>query len=102
MTTQKLRLVLCMGRTCNDRGDAEPLYECMVSRLGEPHDFRSKATIRWEVANCLSLCGSGPNLMLFPEFIHYARTNLKKLDAIIDEFEARQQAILDEEHADKN
>lgn len=93
MTEQKLRLVLCMGKNCNARGDAEPLYERLVARLGEPHDFRSKALARWEIANCLNLCGSGPNLMLFPHFIHYDRTTLKKMDRIIDEFIAYDQNL---------
>lgn len=86
MSQEKLRLVLCMGKNCNARGDAEPLYACMVERLGEPHDFRSKATVRWEVANCLNQCSSGPNLMLFPHFIHYAHTTPKNIQRIIDEF----------------
>lgn len=90
---QKTRLVLCMGKTCNANGDAEPLFEAMQARLGEPSDFRCKKTVRWEIANCLSLCGSGPNLMLFPEFKHYARTNPKKIEAIIEAFESLREAV---------
>ena len=86
MGDQKIRLVLCKGKTCNANGDAEPLYARMVEALGEPSDFRCKKHVRWEIANCLSLCGSGPNLMLFPEFKHYDRTNPKKLEKIIQEF----------------
>lgn len=86
MTEKRIRLVLCMGKTCNENGDAKPLYERMVERLGEPATFRSKEQVRWEIATCLSQCGSGPNLILFPEYKHYAHTNLKKIDAIVDEF----------------
>src|SRR5690606_34894341 len=62
MSNAKIRLVICMGRTCNATGQAEPLYAELEKQLGEPSDFRCTKRVRWERANCLSHCGKGPNL----------------------------------------
>ncbi len=97
MSQQKLRLVLCMGKTCNARGDAEPLYTRLVERLGMPHDFRSKALIRWEIANCLNHCSSGPNIIIFPLWEHYAHVTPKKIDGIVDEFIAHSKTYTQED-----
>ncbi|NDJ36466.1 MAG: (2Fe-2S) ferredoxin domain-containing protein [Chloroflexi bacterium] len=61
------RIVLCMGAYCNHGGDAEPLHDIMVEALGQPCPAFMARGDHWEIANCLSMCGAGPNLVIYPE-----------------------------------
>jgi (2Fe-2S) ferredoxin len=81
---RRKRLVLCMGQHCNHNSLAEPLYERLRQELGDPRPaFMSRAPITWETANCLSMCGLGPNLVIYPEKIVYHALDLDTLERII-------------------
>lgn len=83
---RRKRLVLCMGQTCNYNSQAEPLYERLRQALGDPRPaFMSRAPVTWEIANCLSMCGTGPNLIVYPEKAIYHALDLEALEAIIAE-----------------
>lgn len=78
------RLVLCRGQYCNmdRRADkllkiAEPLVESLNEGVYPP-------CIRLETANCLSMCGAGPNAILYPDgliFHHLDEKALRQLFA---------------------
>jgi NADH:ubiquinone oxidoreductase subunit E len=83
---RKKRIVLCMGAYCNRGGQAEPLYNILRQRLGElVPAWGSKKPLRWEIANCLSMCGAGPNLVIYPEDAAVNYLDEKQLAAILDE-----------------
>lgn len=86
MSNAKIRLVICMGRTCNATGQAEPLYAELEKQLGEPSDFRCTKRVRWERANCLSHCGKGPNLAFYPAAEVFHAVDKTQLQAIIAQF----------------
>lgn len=68
------RIVLCMGPYCNASGRAEPLADRLKAELGDPCPaFMAHGADHWEIANCLSMCGGGPNLIVYPagEEYHY-------------------------------
>lgn len=89
---EKIRLVLCIStKNCNSNGAVNPLYQRLSEALGEPDDFRSTRTVRWEVANCLDRCGDGPNLVWYPEGRWSHFTTLEQLTTIIAEFLALRQ-----------
>lgn len=89
---EKIRLVLCIStKSCNANGAVNPLYQRLVEALGEPDDFRSTRTVRWEVANCLDRCGQGPNLVWYPEGRWSHFTTWEQVEAIIAEFLALRQ-----------
>jgi (2Fe-2S) ferredoxin len=78
-----------MGRHCNAAGRAKPLYDSLTAALGEPADFTQRhKLVRWEVANCLSNCDIGPNLVFYPEGEWYHYTDLSHLTEIIARYHA--------------
>ncbi len=64
---KRRRIVLCMGQYCNMSGRAGPLYRLLEARVNQANGDQFPGPVRLEVANCLSMCGAGPNLMLYPE-----------------------------------
>jgi len=82
---RKRRIVLCMGAYCNQGGQAEPLYDYLTKLLGERGPaWMQTGPIRWEIANCLDMCGAGPNLIIYPgEECHHHLTK-ETLEAIVE------------------
>lgn len=87
---QKIRLVLCIGKSCNANHEADALFQRLEETLGEPSNFTCPKMIRWETANCLSWCDDGPNIAIFPagEFFHHMTP--QKLEPLIERFLALQ------------
>lgn len=86
----KKRIVLCMGQYCNRSGQAEPLYARLEALLGERGPaWLAKGPVRWEIATCLSMCGGGPNLIVYPGETVYNHLDLDTLDRVV-------RALLDE------
>lgn len=82
---RRRRIVLCMGAFCNVSGRAEPLYEGLHAAFGDPGPaFMAHGPVSWEVANCLDMCGAGPNLILYPENEDFHALDAARLQAIID------------------
>ena len=80
------RIVLCMGQYCNHGGQAEPLHERLRAELGDPHPaFMSRQPVTWETANCLSMCGAGPNLIIYPDDMALNHLDLAALEQTIAE-----------------
>jgi (2Fe-2S) ferredoxin len=75
-----------MGRDCNRGGQAEPLEDLLTATFGaRVPAYRVRGPVVWEVANCLSHCGSGPNAATYPDgHTHHALT-VPALTAIIRE-----------------
>lgn len=86
MASQRKRIVLCMGRYCNQGGQAEPLEAILTYRLGERGPaYRMKGPVIWEIANCLSMCGGGPNVVVYPEDRSHNLVDEDTLETIIDD-----------------
>ncbi len=81
---RKKRVVLCMGQYCNQGGQAEPLHDCLTRLLGERGPaWTMKGPVKWEIANCLSMCGAGPNLIVYPGEICYTHVDEKTLEHVV-------------------
>ena len=81
----RTRLVLCMGAFCNQYGRAKPLEHCLRDRLGETGPaWRAEGPLRWETANCLSMCGAGPNVVVYPDETSHHQMTVAKLNALLD------------------
>jgi (2Fe-2S) ferredoxin len=77
--------VLCMGQYCNRGGQAEALYERLRQALGEISPaWASTQRVHWEIANCLSMCGAGPNLIVYPDSMDFHHVDPEALEAILD------------------
>jgi len=84
MPDQRKRIVLCMGPHCNVGGRAEPLYERLRAEWGDPRPaFMARGPVTWEIANCLSLCGGGPNLVIYPDEEWHHQLDADTLERVI-------------------
>ena len=61
------RVVLCMGQFCNAGGRVKLLYRQLEAEVVAINGDAFPGPVKLEVANCLSMCGAGPNLILYPE-----------------------------------
>lgn len=78
----KTRIVLCIGKTCNAAGVGDACFARLREVLGYPNPFTDSA-IKWEIANCLSRCDDGPNLVIYPEGRWIHDLDLAQLEAVI-------------------
>lgn len=82
---RRKRVVLCMGAFCNMSGRAKPLYRQLDEAVYAMNGGDLFAgPIKLEVANCLSMCGIGPNLMVYPEARAVNGLDSEKLQRVID------------------
>jgi (2Fe-2S) ferredoxin len=65
------RLVLCMGTYCNMDRRAKRLYDWLRGRVDETNGDQYPPPLKLETASCLSMCGAGPNLMLYPDALAF-------------------------------
>src|SRR5689334_7889284 len=88
-TLQKRRIVLCMGEFCNmDRRSAKllPKLQTMLDEINQQNEGHpEKPFLKLETARCLSMCGAGPNCVIYPEDIVTNGLNEAKLIRMVDE-----------------
>jgi (2Fe-2S) ferredoxin len=83
---RKCRIVLCMGQYCNRGGQAEPLYNRLTELLGERRPaWSATGPVRWEIATCLSMCGAGPNLVVYPDDMACNHLDIATLEAVVED-----------------
>jgi (2Fe-2S) ferredoxin len=81
---RRLRIVLCRGQYCNIGRRADKLYQRLETAVAEANDGVYPPRIKLEVANCLDMCGAGPNLILYPDHIIYNHVDEVLLERIIE------------------
>ncbi len=78
-------------------GRAKPLYRQLDDAVYEMNDGDLfTGPVKLEIANCLSMCGIGPNLMVYPEARAVNGLDAEKLDKVIQRLEDD----LDQNHTD--
>jgi len=83
---RRLRFVLCRGQYCNLGRRADQLYSRLEMLVREMNGDRQPARVKLETANCLSLCGAGPNLIVYPANAVFNGVTLDQLEAIAAEY----------------
>ena len=79
-----------MGAFCNMSGRAKPLYRQLDDAVYEINDGDLfTGPLKLEIANCLSMCGIGPNLMIYPEARAVNGLDAEKLERVIEHLRAR-------------
>jgi (2Fe-2S) ferredoxin len=77
----RIHVVACDGSSCHDR-DAREVLKALRARVSE----RGIADqVRLTVANCLMLCGRGPNMVVYPDGVWYSGVTPKRVERIVDE-----------------
>lgn len=61
------RIVVCRGQYCHLGRRADRLCQRLEAVLDEINGDQYPRPVKLETANCLSMCGAGPNLVLYPE-----------------------------------
>ncbi len=64
---------------------ADILYKRLEVLVDELNGDQYPKPIKLEIANCLDMCGAGPNLIIYPEHIVCNGVQESMLDQIIDQ-----------------
>jgi (2Fe-2S) ferredoxin len=85
-TPRRKRIVLCRGQYCNMGRRADKLYQRLDLLVAELNGDQYPKPIKLEIANCLDMCGAGPNLMIYPEGIACNGVEESMLEGIVEEY----------------
>src|SRR3954452_157213 len=77
------RVVLCRGEYCNLGRRSDKLYPTLKALMDEINADPSLPSVKLETANCLSMCGRGPNLVIYPEDIEFNALDEEKLKSAV-------------------
>ncbi len=64
---KRKRVVVCRGQFCNMDRRADKLLKRLEPLLDEVNGDQYPKPVKLEIANCLSMCGAGPNIVVYPE-----------------------------------
>ncbi len=84
-TPKQRRVVLCRGRYCNLNRRANKLYKLLKPMVKKINGDSDPPRIVLESATCLSMCGAGPNCILYPEDIAFHYLDEESLKRMVDE-----------------
>ncbi len=66
---QKVRIVVCRGQYCNMGRRADAIFRQLEAAIAPFRDAHPELHIKLEIANCLSMCGVGPNVVIYPDAV---------------------------------
>ena len=82
---KRKRVVVCRGQYCNMGRRADKLLKRLEVMVDEINGDQYPKPIKLEIANCLSMCGAGPNIVIYPEGIICNGVDEAKLETIVKE-----------------
>ncbi len=85
-TTRRQRIVVCRGQYCNMDGRADRLLKRLESLVDDINGDQYPKPVKLEIANCLSMCGAGPNVVIYPEDAIFNHVSADMLDEIVNEY----------------
>lgn len=65
-TSHRKRIVVCRGVYCNESRRADKNLACLQPLVDALNAGEYPPPIKIETATCLSMCGAGPNLIIYP------------------------------------
>jgi (2Fe-2S) ferredoxin len=81
---KRKRVVVCRGQYCNMGRRADKLLKRLEPMVDAMNGDQYPKPIKLEIANCLSMCGAGPNIVIYPEGIICNGVDESMLDAIVE------------------
>ncbi len=78
---RRKRIVLCMGEFCNMGRRSDKLLKQLAPLIAEAN--ASGANLKLETARCLTMCGAGPNLVIYPDDLVFNQLDEAKLTALV-------------------
>ena len=65
---------------------ADKLYPHLERLVDEINGDQYPKPVKLEIANCLSMCGAGPNLMIYPDGVACNGVEEDMIEAIVDQY----------------
>jgi (2Fe-2S) ferredoxin len=65
---------------------ADKLYQRLEALVDEINGDQYPKPVKLEIANCLDMCGAGPNLMVYPDGVACNGLEEKALEEIVDHY----------------
>ncbi len=82
---QRVRIVLCRGQYCNMSRRADKIYKRLETMVDTLNGDQYPKPVKLEIANCLSMCGAGPNIVIYPQGAVCNHVEENMLDQIVAE-----------------
>jgi len=83
-SSKRKRVVVCRGQFCNMGRRADKLLKVLEPLLDEVNGDQYPKPVKLEIANCLSMCGAGPNMVIYPEGVVCNGVDETMVKAIVD------------------
>lgn len=83
---RKKRVVVCFGAYCNLGRRADKLYKKLQPLLDEINDGQFPPPVKLEIAQCLNMCGHGPNLVIYPDDIVLNKVDESQIEEIVGKY----------------
>jgi (2Fe-2S) ferredoxin len=64
---KRKRVVVCRGQFCNMGRRADKILRRLEVLVDAVNGDQYPKPVKLEIANCLSMCGAGPNMVIYPE-----------------------------------
>ncbi|MCA0452916.1 MAG: (2Fe-2S) ferredoxin domain-containing protein [Chloroflexi bacterium] len=80
---KRKRVVVCRGQYCNMGRRADKVLKRLEVLVDDINGDQYPKPVKLEIANCLSMCGAGPNLVIYPEGAVFNGVDETQLDAIV-------------------
>ncbi len=81
---KRKRVVVCRGQYCNMGRRADKLLKRLEVLVDEVNGDRYPKPVKLEIANCLSMCGAGPNIVIYPAGEIFNGVDEAMLDGIVN------------------
>lgn len=81
---KRKRVVVCRGQFCNMGRRADKLLKRLEVLIDEVNGDEYPKPVKLEIANCLSMCGAGPNMVIYPEGVVCNGVDETILDDIVE------------------
>lgn len=85
-SSRRKRIVVCRGQYCNMDRRADKLLKKLEMLVDEINGDQYPKPVKLEIANCLSMCGAGPNLVIYPDDEIFNHVTEAMLDQIVNEY----------------
>lgn len=86
VTPRRKRIVVCRGQYCNMDRRADKLLRKLETLIDEINGDQYPKPVKLEIANCLSMCGAGPNIVIYPDDEIFNHVTEDMLDEIVNEY----------------
>ncbi len=83
---RRKRVVVCRGQYCNMGRRADKLLKQLGVLVDAINGDQYPKPVKLEIANCLSMCGAGPNIVIYPKGVICNGVDETMVDQIVDEY----------------